>query len=262
MGILRPMRGSDAARSQFQRCPTCAPCHLGLLAHWSTGLSLGRNYIPNAYVVTQGGKAQRFYDDLVNMRRQNDPRALALVARFPTVRMPPMSISENDAADLLAYIDARRPPTFSLAPLAALTTHKGTHFSLDLVKSQPIAVAFGFTHCPDVCPTTLLDWSNVRASLGPDGDRLKVLLISVDTQRDTPEALNAYMASFDPRIIALAGSSAAVYRRRPSLRRLLRKGTRCRRRLHLRPHHQDLLRRSRRTLGRQRRPKNPRRRPA
>ena len=57
------------------------------------------------------------------------------------------------------------------------------------MKGEPVAVFFGFTHCPDVCPTTLLDWSNVLAGLGKDGDRLKVLFVSVDGERDTPAAL-------------------------------------------------------------------------
>ena len=61
-----------------------------------------------------------------------------------------------------------------------------------------------------MCPTTLLDWSNALASLGPDGDRIKVLFISVDPERDTPAALKSYMASFDPRITALTGSPGEV----------------------------------------------------
>ena len=86
-----------------------------------------------------------------------------------------------------------------------------------------MAVVFGFTHCPDVCPTTLLDWSNVLAGLGPDGDKLKVVFVSVDTERDTPEALKGYMAAFDPRIIALTGRPPRSPRRHgpstPSTRR-------------------------------------------
>ena len=110
-----------------------------------------------------------------------------------------------------------------LEPLLALTTHTGAQLAPEAVKGQPVAVVFGFTHCPDVCPTTLLDWSNVLAGLGTDGDRLKVLFVSVDSERDTPEALKAYMASFDPRIVALTGSAAEIAARRgpsmPSMRR-------------------------------------------
>lgn len=155
----------------------------------------------------------RYIADPQKMRSASDPVALALAKQFPTVRMPAMGIAEDDAADLLAYLERRQanlPGVHSLEALASLTTHNGERFSLESVKGHPVAVAFGFTHCPDVCPTTLLDWSNVLTSLGPDGDRLKVLFVSVDTERDTPEALKAYLASFDPRIVALTGSAAEI----------------------------------------------------
>jgi protein SCO1/2 len=152
----------------------------------------------------------KFIANPQRMRRQQDPLALALAAQYPTVRMPAMGISANDAKDLLAYLDTRQSALRPLEPLAALTTQDGARFSLEHVRGQPVAVVFGFTHCPDVCPTTLLDWSNVLAGLGPDGDRMKVVFVSVDTERDTPEALKAYMASFDPRIVALTGGAAEV----------------------------------------------------
>ncbi|ACL57813.1 SCO family protein [Methylobacterium nodulans] len=71
-------------------------------------------------------------------------------------------------------------------------------------------VFFGFTHCPDVCPTTLQQISDVLAALGPKGRDMKVLFITVDPERDTPEALKQYLASFDPRIVGLTGSTDAV----------------------------------------------------
>ena len=75
---------------------------------------------------------------------------------------------------------------------------------------QPYAIFFGFTHCPDVCPTTLLEVSNVLRSLGADADRLKVVFVTVDPERDTPEQLRQYLDSFDPRIIGLTGSEQQV----------------------------------------------------
>jgi protein SCO1/2 len=155
-----------------------------------------------------------YISDSEKMRVQKDPIALALAAKFQAVRMPTLGVSQADAADLLAYIahletqHAKR--SRPLEPLFALTTHRGLRLAPELVKGHPVAVVFGFTHCPDVCPTTLLDWSNVLTSLGPDGDRLKVLFVSVDSERDTPEALKAYMASFDPRVVALTGSAAKI----------------------------------------------------
>jgi protein SCO1/2 len=147
------------------------------------------------------------------MRARKDPIALALTVKYPTVRMPGIGVSESEAEELVAYIEGHRtkqPKGIALEPLLALTTQDGKRLSLDDIKGQPLAVAFGFTHCPDVCPTTLLDWSNALADLGPEGDRMRVLFVSVDSERDTPEALKAYMSAFDPRITALTGSPSEI----------------------------------------------------
>jgi protein SCO1/2 len=155
-----------------------------------------------------------YVSDPAKMRTQKDAVALGLAARFPTVRMPAMGISERDATDLLAhiaYLETRHTKRLRpLESLLALTTHEGSRLAPELVRGRPVAVVFGFTHCPDVCPTTLLDWSNVLAGLGAEGDRLKVLFVSVDSERDTPAALKAYLSSFDPRIVALTGSTAEI----------------------------------------------------
>ncbi len=148
------------------------------------------------------------------MRREGDPIALALTAKYPHVRMPGFGLSKADSSDLLTYVarlegqqgNRSRP----LDSLRRLTTHHGQRLAPEILLDQPVAVFFGFTHCPDVCPTTLLDWSNVLVSLGPDGDKLKVVFVSVDSERDTPEVLRAYLSSFDPRIIALSGSAGDV----------------------------------------------------
>jgi protein SCO1/2 len=158
----------------------------------------------------------RFISDPERMRAQKDPVALALAANFPTVRMPVLGVSQSDAGDLIAYVvhreeeDAKR--THPLESLFGLTTHTGARLTSEAVKGMPVAVFFGFTHCPDVCPTTLMDWSNVLDGLGKDGDRLKVLFVSVDSERDTPAALASYLGSFDPRITALTGSAADIAR--------------------------------------------------
>ena len=182
-----------------------------------------------------------FISDPEKMRVQKDPIALALAAKFPAVRMPAMGVSATDAADLLSYIahletqHAKRARP--LEPLFALTTHEGLRLAPEFVQGQPVAVVFGFTHCPDVCPTTLLDWSNVLAGLGADGDRLKVLFVSVDSERDTPEALKAYVASFDPRIVALTGSAAEIAGAARAFDAFYEK-IHGRQRRHLRPQHQ------------------------
>ena len=69
---------------------------------------------------------------------------------------------------------------------------------------------FGFTHCPDVCPTTLADMAGVMKTLGADADRVQMIFVTVDPERDTPEALAQYVHAFDPRFIALRGDLPAT----------------------------------------------------
>ncbi len=75
---------------------------------------------------------------------------------------------------------------------------------------KPFAVFFGFTHCPDICPTTLADMGDWLKGLGADADRIKLTMITVDPERDTPAALAAYMTAFDPRITAMTGSRLQI----------------------------------------------------
>ena len=98
----------------------------------------------------------------------------------------------------------------SLGPSFELTDHTGKPFSSAALAGQPYAVFFGFTHCPDVCPTTLLEMSNDLRALGADADRLRIVFVTVDPEQDTPEQLRQYLASFDPRIVGLTGSEAQV----------------------------------------------------
>ena len=78
------------------------------------------------------------------------------------------------------------------------------------MKGRPFLVFFGFTHCPDVCPTTLFDISEVLKALGKDADRTGALFITVDPERDTPAVLKDYLANFDPHLRGLTGDPAAV----------------------------------------------------
>ncbi|WP_279483876.1 SCO family protein [Aureimonas sp. SK2] len=79
-------------------------------------------------------------------------------------------------------------------------------------RGRPVAVFFGFTHCPDICPTMLGELSMLLADLGDRSDDLQVVLISGDPQRDTPQVLNAYLKSFDSRIIGLTGPETEIDR--------------------------------------------------
>jgi protein SCO1/2 len=78
------------------------------------------------------------------------------------------------------------------------------------LKGHPFLVFFGFTHCPDVCPTTLFEVSEVLRALGPDADRTRALFITVDPERDTPQIMKDYLSSFDPHLLGATGDLAAI----------------------------------------------------
>ena len=96
------------------------------------------------------------------------------------------------------------------APDFTLTDQNGQPFQLSAQRGNVVVMFFGFTHCPDVCPTTLADLAAVRRNLGSDAERLKVVFITVDPERDTSEAIAPYVKTFDPAFIGLTGSSAPL----------------------------------------------------
>lgn len=85
----------------------------------------------------------------------------------------------------------------------ALADQNGQTRSLQDFAGKVVVVFFGYTQCPDVCPTTLQELLEVRRQLGADGEKLQAVFITVDPERDTPELLRAYMANFDPSFVAL-----------------------------------------------------------
>jgi protein SCO1 len=87
-----------------------------------------------------------------------------------------------------------------------LTDQHGQERSLSDFKGKLVAVFFGFTQCPDVCPTSLAELAQVKQALGADAGKLQGIFITVDPARDTPEILKPYMESFDPSFIALRGT--------------------------------------------------------
>jgi protein SCO1 len=199
------MEGRQPGSAMFTKL--CAGCHT---------IGRGDRVGPDLDGLTLRRSRAWITDFLINpikMRARQDPIALALAAKFPGVRMPYLQVHESDAADLISYIDAHskeHQPRIALETLYALTTQDGSHLTPADLKDRPFAVVFGYTHCPDVCPTTLLDWSNALDGLGQEGRRFKVLFVSVDDQRDTPENLQAYMRSFNPGITALTGSAEQI----------------------------------------------------
>lgn len=84
-----------------------------------------------------------------------------------------------------------------------LTDHNGQTRRLADFSGKVVIMFFGYTQCPDVCPTSMVEMAEVKKALGKDGDRLQGLFVSVDPERDTPEVLKAYMENFDPTFLAL-----------------------------------------------------------
>lgn len=92
----------------------------------------------------------------------------------------------------------------------ALTDHNGRPRTLADFRGKLVVLSFGFTHCPDICPTILADLAGVMKSLGKDAERVQVLFITVDPERDTPELLAQYVVAFEPRFVGLYGDLAAT----------------------------------------------------
>ena len=92
----------------------------------------------------------------------------------------------------------------------ALPDHNGQMRSIADFKGKVVVVFYGYTQCPDVCPTTMTELAEVKRMLGKDGERVQGVFITVDPARDTPEVLKAYMANFDPTFVALRGSPEQI----------------------------------------------------
>jgi len=94
----------------------------------------------------------------------------------------------------------------------ALTGHDGKPRTLADFRGKAVVLFFGYTHCPDVCPTTLADMAGVMKKLGKDAERVQVLFVTVDPERDTPAVLGQYVPAFDPHFLGLYGDLAATQR--------------------------------------------------
>jgi len=91
-----------------------------------------------------------------------------------------------------------------------LTDHTGRARRLEDFRGKAVVLFFGFTHCPDICPTTLAEISQAIRSLGPDAERVQLLMVSVDPERDTQDSLAKYVTAFDARFLGLRGDLAAT----------------------------------------------------
>ena len=94
----------------------------------------------------------------------------------------------------------------------ALDDHTGKLRTLADFRGRVVVMFFGFTHCPDVCPTTLAELAAAVKDLGTDGDKVQVLLVTVDPERDTPQVLSQYVTAFNPRFLALRGTAEETAR--------------------------------------------------
>ena len=91
-----------------------------------------------------------------------------------------------------------------------LVDQRSQPFTDKNLRGRPSLVFFGFTYCPEVCPTTLTHMSAWLKALGPDADKLNVVFITIDPERDTPRQMASYLSAFDPRIRGLTGSPNAI----------------------------------------------------
>lgn len=93
-----------------------------------------------------------------------------------------------------------------------LTGHTGEPVSLSDFSGKMVLMLFGYTHCPDVCPLTLLEFKQIKEALGDQAENVAFMFISVDGERDTPEAMADYVARFDPSIVGMTGDEATLTR--------------------------------------------------
>jgi protein SCO1/2 len=137
---------------------------------------------------------------------------MAVLKLFRTAALLLAAVGGLSACDRLPGMSAK--PSFKAVDITgaeyarelALTDADGKPRTLADFKGKVTLVFFGYTQCPDVCPTTLAELAAVKRELGADGDKLQGVFVSVDPQRDTPEVLKAYVANFDPGFVALSGT--------------------------------------------------------
>jgi protein SCO1/2 len=127
--------------------------------------------------------------------------------RFRIVPLAAIALGVACVAVLLVRLLA---PAGPLAPDFTLTDQDGQPYTLSQHTGRPVAVFFGYAHCPDVCPTTLAALAGAKRKLGAAGATFDVVLVTVDPKRDTPAVLKRYVHLFDPAFIGLTGSEAQL----------------------------------------------------
>ena len=97
-------------------------------------------------------------------------------------------------------------------PPFAFTRADGSVYRTGAEADRPMVVFFGYTHCPDVCPTTLMDWKRVKQELGKNASRVRFVFVTVDPERDTRDVADKYAKQFDTSFVGLSGDSATTAR--------------------------------------------------
>ncbi len=136
-----------------------------------------------------------------------------LLALLISLGLPRLTSGDQPASDDAAALTVERKqviePPKELAEFK-LTDQEGQPLSLSDLRGKPVLLFFGFTHCPDVCPTTLAQFRQVKRDLGERGADLNFVFISVDGSRDTPDVVREYIEQFDPAFIGLTGEEDTV----------------------------------------------------
>lgn len=144
------------------------------------------------------------------MQRSTPVRILTLRTCVAALAALAVGLSLSGCKPASFHGTAYEPP--AKAPAVNLKTATGEDFSLANQKGSVVLLFFGYTHCPDICPTTLSDWERIKAGLGRDASRVRFVFISVDPARDDPATLKRYVSRFDPDFIAATGDTATLAR--------------------------------------------------
>ena len=133
--------------------------------------------------------------------------AVATLTYFHLRQRAPAENSRADAAQLMADLMSGKTP---VGGPFTLTDQGGHRRGLADYRGKLVLLYFGYTYCPDVCPTDLMEIGNVIRALGRDGDEVQPIFITLDPTRDSKDTLRAYVAAFHPRFVALTGSERDV----------------------------------------------------
>lgn len=141
------------------------------------------------------------------MTRPTRMRTVAAVALVALIAIAGTAVWNATRTDAYEFKGGEITPPRAAPPLD-LTDQTGAPFTLGQEEGNVLLVYFGYTTCPDLCPTTLIDFTTVKDELGEDGEKVRYLLVTFDPERDTPERLTEYLGFFDPAFIGLRGDDA------------------------------------------------------